>query len=295
MSDTKLPDLSHLRGPELAQHVLDTIRREVAVASERSGIILTDSTRVDAWNQGTWGEVLLDNKILDGAKNYDLLAGEDPGYGQIGTHPFRHRLAVPAQLILGQIESDSQCGTAMCFAGHVAMMTGAQAVLPAWASERDPNTGKFKALGQEVTWDGVKTPDGFYETVSDYAAGMLGIDASYDANVLFDASNTVEDLEHMVEILVRGGSLGSLEKCSACDEWPWACGEDTCDECDHHEGDCICEICSVCGENEDAGDCECEDCTDCGGRYDLGDMHPSGRCDECEEIEQQNLADDDED
>ena len=63
--------------------------------------------------------------------------------------------AFPEEWDQNDWRTQNRCGTAYCFAGHVAMLAGAS-----WAS---------------AVLDDVVTPDGRIMLVSDYAAEMLGI------------------------------------------------------------------------------------------------------------------------
>lgn len=80
-----------------------------------------------------------------------------------------------------------ECGTACCFAGRAALLAGA--TYPLW----------MRNAGRTAT---MVLPYGAIVSVSDYAAGKLGID-SKDADKLFDAKNTLEDLNLVVKQLIE--------------------------------------------------------------------------------------------
>lgn len=92
------------------------------------------------------------------------------------------REVVPHLVEIEYTEVNS-CGTAMCFAGHAALMEG----FPA-----PPKTGNWT---RRV--DGEDYPEG----VDQFARKRLGLD--YDvAEELFDGSNTLEVLEKMIEEII---------------------------------------------------------------------------------------------
>lgn len=129
--------------------------------------------------------------------------------------------------IEGQISENPACGTAMCFAGHTAVLAGARPILSLTDYERSGNGGRVG-----VPFATVMLPDSD-ETkyVDTYAAGLLGLDTE-DADDLFSATNTLEDLQHLVAEIVEHDEIVS-GKCRPDEEegeevaWPWsdrACG-----------------------------------------------------------------------
>lgn len=83
-------------------------------------------------------------------------------------------------------QSEWRCETGMCFAGHAAMLAGAE-----WAHPEDLTNPYIKTTG---TLD---------VHVSNYAAEALGLDGLEEA-VLFEGDNTTEDLVKMVDNLLNG-------------------------------------------------------------------------------------------
>lgn len=83
-----------------------------------------------------------------------------------------------------------RCGTAACFAGHAAILAGAQ-----WA-EPDYETAPW--LDNEK----VITPSGERREVFDYAPEVLGL--AHHSHPLFNASNDLEDLRRIVGELCDG-------------------------------------------------------------------------------------------
>ena len=85
------------------------------------------------------------------------------------------------------------CGTARCFAGHAAELSGAELIMDErhnWDDLSLP-TGTF-----------CRTPYGKQRSISGYAERALGVtsDQAYD---LFSEDNTIEDLQRFVKELVR--------------------------------------------------------------------------------------------
>jgi hypothetical protein len=95
------------------------------------------------------------------------------------------------------------CGTAYCYAGHAVALADPDAVF-----QFNPS-GYGSALAVSVTTGSARSPE--VRTISAYAQELLEIDES-DAQVLFDAANTLHDLRSMVAALVAGDSLDELDR-----------------------------------------------------------------------------------
>lgn len=108
--------------------------------------------------------------------------------------------------VLAKIEADPKswdqgywfCGTAACFAGHACLLSGDKPIF-----EEEENED-----GDIVVDDRAEYVDvaGVSEYVSDRAGALLGISEA-QADVLFDASNSLEDLQRFVGQLVTDKPL----------------------------------------------------------------------------------------
>ncbi len=85
----------------------------------------------------------------------------------------------------------NSCGTAMCFAGHVALAAGFPNP-PVVQKDDDEDTWHRKVIDEKGEVD--------YEFVSSFAARRLGISFS-QADALFAGDNNLEDLEFIVALL----------------------------------------------------------------------------------------------
>lgn len=74
-----------------------------------------------------------------------------------------------------------RCGTTACFAGHAVKQAGAR-----WVNQHE-----------------VITSDGRKEFIDEYASEILGLNRT-ESYYLFDACNTLEDLERIVAALAAG-------------------------------------------------------------------------------------------
>lgn len=92
------------------------------------------------------------------------------------------------------VEEVNSCGTAMCFAGHAAIKSGFP---PAPA----PEVGKT-TLSPWKNEHGVE--------VMDYARDRLGLTRG-QSDVLFDATNTLEDLRTLVEAIIDNPEIDEDE------------------------------------------------------------------------------------
>lgn len=114
-----------------------------------------------------------------------------------------------------------RCGTSSCFAGHAAILAGAQwatgpdahsAQLPPGAIRLDPDDDTDMqaqhVYSDDVTWI---APDGtrMYQHVSAYARRVLGF-SLIDTGYLFMASNSIEDLENIVARLTSSAEQPSM-------------------------------------------------------------------------------------
>lgn len=96
------------------------------------------------------------------------------------------------------------CGTTACFAGHTTLMSGCMAI---YDPEDLDDTGKplpFASLTH------VLTPDGAASPVWEEAESLLGLDSG-EANLLFCARNTMEDLQMIVKGFANGEDLKDLK------------------------------------------------------------------------------------
>ena len=105
----------------------------------------------------------------------------------IRTHPEQHDQCC-------WMREDPNCGTAACFAGWAVTLAGWKMVV---ASRRSAMA------------DTCVNEDGKKRVIAGLAREILGLDYG-DSEVLFDAFNTVEDLELMAKDLANGESLAEL-------------------------------------------------------------------------------------
>lgn len=105
-----------------------------------------------------------------------------------------------------------RCGTTACFAGHAALLNGAQwalepghhtAFMPEGAirldADGDTDRQASCMYSDDVTWvddEGQR----YYQHVSAYARGALGL-TQQDAEALFAASNSMARLEEIIDDL----------------------------------------------------------------------------------------------
>ncbi|WAB09250.1 hypothetical protein SEA_LITTLEMUNCHKIN_74 [Gordonia phage LittleMunchkin] len=221
------------RGIPLLREVLGLIEAEVA-----------------AWDQGDWIQVDL-GRIADSVN----LVARATEY-----------LGLPDSTALSEYEGEvveidlppttrNLCGTAGCLAGHAVMAVGDMPHMHALVGVILGRDALDVSLHQVTTHD-----TGMTVNVDTRAQDLLGLD-NPTADILFDASNTIADLRHMVELIESHGDLDEVrDKCSACDEWLWRCGHEggVCDDCDQHADECDCEQpLPCCGETSEY--CVCED------------------------------------
>lgn len=118
----------------------------------------------------------------------------------------------------------SPCGTTMCFAGHAAVLAGAETPDPKKHVISDWYVGKD---GQYVNY-GEACGLGYHETkgVALFAQNALGLSSEY-ADYLFHASISRERLEEAVEELITTGSLSAVDNYDEYDDY--YDGDDGCD------------------------------------------------------------------
>lgn len=120
-------------------------------------------------------------------------------------------------------DTHSPCGTTMCFAGHAAVLAGAEIPDPKKHSVSDWYVDKDGKYLNRNSYNNLKGRARDEATsVAFYARTALGLD--YDqAEYLFGPDLSREDLEEAVQELIETGSLDRVESyyddsCSCCDE-----------------------------------------------------------------------------
>ncbi|QGH80082.1 hypothetical protein SEA_NHAGOS_71 [Gordonia phage NHagos] len=207
------------RGRALLLHVLEIIEAEARADGYGD---IEDISRAGHWNQGTWGEVRAEDLIAQGL-DFDALLTES------GAEPGRAvDLALPVSPV-------NLCGTACCFAGHTTFQVGDTPVVNVVANRDWINTTEVLAIMdvRPVDHPGLMVP------VSTRAMELLGLESD-EADLLFEADNTLADLRVIIEYLTNG--VGIVE-CDACGERPWNCpyrGDEVCSVCDEHPDTCVC-------------------------------------------------------
>lgn len=198
---------TELRGTDLLVYVLELIKDQEALRG--------------AWDQGEWGRLMLTEDMIKQAETFEVSRS-------VEGHIRKEYLLDPA-LIEGQIATSPHCGTAMCFAGHTALLAGAKPII----------TTSFAPDPGEDWWFGTVRVQGeggvtFDRHVSTYAQELLGLSES-DAESLFSGDNTLDDLEHLVGEIVEHGEIVT-ERCYS-GPWPWTgtqCG--ACGACERYRG-----------------------------------------------------------
>ncbi len=97
-----------------------------------------------------------------------------------------------------KVEEANVCGTTMCFAGHAAILAGAEVpdpkkhVVADWYVAKDDSNSY-------LNWRQAEAKDcQEYETVSQFAQRALGLNWD-EQDYLFDADRTVEEIEEAVQ------------------------------------------------------------------------------------------------
>lgn len=186
------------RGAKLARHVLDIIEIERDQTKSRP----MPSATTNAWNQRTWARV-----------ESDKLNGHV--FDVTGLNTEQVKLIAPKGI---------DCGTAMCFAGHAAVLAGDRLVVPVsfWGrwSLFDKLKGKRRLSGDEICKTVgsdslevslVRLPNGQVRNIEDRAQELLGLEPE-EANELFAASNNIRTLRKYVDMMEQGRHLISGEK-----------------------------------------------------------------------------------
>lgn len=123
-----------------------------------------------------------------------------------------------------QKAEESPCGTQMCFAGHAAVLAGAENPDPKkhfigdWYVKNDESKSYLNWL------DIQKESRSNYTHVQEFATNALGLTAA-DASYLFGADRTVEEIEVAVEELLE---YGNIQTFGYSDEDRYYC----CEDCD---------------------------------------------------------------
>ncbi|KJF21926.1 hypothetical protein C7T36_18280 [Rhodococcus sp. AD45-ID] len=94
-----------------------------------------------------------------------------------------------------------RCGTARCFAGWAAELSGAQ-----WISGERDQVQIDTAEGRWFAGSVVRSQSGELRHVADFARRELGL-TEIAADQLFDGSNTITELREMVENLCDFGTV----------------------------------------------------------------------------------------
>jgi hypothetical protein len=100
-------------------------------------------------------------------------------------------------------QGDWRCGSGMCLAGWVAQLAGAQWAFPAYcrgaeyvvANADDDDRAVINVDGKRVVF------------VADRADDLLGLDDE-EADLLFDAGNSITDIKHLRDRLAKDGLIG---------------------------------------------------------------------------------------
>lgn len=138
---------------------------------------------------------------------------------QIKAHPELHN-----QNFWVVANEENLCGTAMCFAGHAAVLSGAENPDPKkhfiedWYVRKD----NLAYMNYEDTY---QVPFKDYESVSKYAGRELGL-TSEQSDWLFDSNRTLEEIESAVEELITYGTLEAAEYHDDYDDYDY---DDYCD------------------------------------------------------------------
>jgi hypothetical protein len=105
-----------------------------------------------------------------------------------------------------EVTEESPCGTTMCFAGHAAVLAGAEI----------PNPKKHDIRGWylDKQLNYLNSETGYYNdearTVGSFSMEQLGIDER-TANYLFDATLSTAGLRHAVDELIEFGEIRTWE------------------------------------------------------------------------------------
>lgn len=267
MTDTQEFTPLTMRGTALMRAIFDMLVEEAQAARDRVAKLyeageydeagqledeMTDS-RIGRWDQGTWGYL---DAVEMASKGVDVEALFREQHPNLITGR-EYNIIVPSGV------AETLCGTACCFAGHTALMVGDLPVL-------DLSIGQIRRLQSGVAFhrripinqvipvelanyvdygDELGLPSFGIRT----RAAVL-LDLSYDeAEMLFAAHNSLDDIQKMVEWKEAGNTL---QVCDACDEGLpiWECpyeGLDVCPGCNEHVESCSCDYLDEDEDDED--------------------------------------------
>ena len=145
----------------------------------------------ETWNQGTWLELdaAAVQRLFD--KRSDALTPVDPAN-------------VDSHLKLSPEVAITQCGTAACFAGHTGLMVGDSPLvrIDRW-TEYAENGAATKRTAIRDDWGHLVDADGNVRGVRERARDLLGLDY-YQAECLFNPSNTIHDLKTIIGLIKEG-------------------------------------------------------------------------------------------
>lgn len=130
------------------------------------------------------------------------------------------------------MDDSSPCGTTMCFAGHAAVLAGAEIPDPTKHLVADWYIRKsdLAYLNYQAA---AGTSMSERKSVREFAKDNLGI-IDMEANYLFDGDRTVEEIELAVQELLEYGSILTYSS-QADDEY---------DYYDYYDDGCDCDECS---------------------------------------------------
>lgn len=210
---------TQLRGTALARQILDTIEAEerLRVKLDFNATDIDDFARAgksNAWLQTSWAWIDLD--ALPPGTEAELIDTTS-----INLHNSRWNGGDSA-LALSQGLS---CGTAMCFAGHATHLAGDRMIVPVsevqWSQVLgDKKRGNLRRLMNKAkvkynsfgrprftsNTDWVITEDEKLVWISDRARELLGLSKA-EANLLFDAQNSLSTLQLLVAQMEEGRNL----------------------------------------------------------------------------------------
>jgi len=199
------------RGAELAREVLDTIEYvEARFGDAETYLDLEEQVREGpAWEQGTWGQVWLDD--LPSGVDVEAVPSEAWEHNDLNSYYGSTLISVSGGL---------SCGTAMCFAGHTVNMAGDRLVvsidqrvvktlrggaarknLKRWLNKlrrRDDLPVQYLdgQSGNQVVQ--VITPEGKVTTIAQRAQELLGL-TDNEADTLFSGGNDLSELRRYVQ------------------------------------------------------------------------------------------------
>lgn len=123
------------------------------------------------------------------------------------------------------VNDDSPCGTTMCFAGHAAVLAGAEIPDPKKHLIADWYVGPDGAYHNWKDAEAGRVPGAIQ--VKFFAQNALGI-TSDERDFMFADYRTVEELEVAVEELVEHGAIQTWEEDYDDDDWDGCDDPDCC-------------------------------------------------------------------